>query len=124
MHSTDTGFLGLTAARDQINGCPHPYQDSGATLATAQVDYRNVVFMTTMALSSLVDTFVAASYLFGNYHDANAGGYTHKQRMRIGKLALAFISGTGLNLMIDYYQLNYNADEIRNQFFGIFKTSV
>ena len=87
-------------------------------------DYRNIVFMTTMALSSLVDTFVQASYIFGNRHDSNAGGYTHKERMKIGQVALAFISGTGLNIMIEYYKLDYNADEIRNQFFGIFKISV
>ena len=124
MHSSDTGFLSLTAARDQINGCPHPLSTSGATLATAQVDYRNVVFMTTMALSSLVDTFVQASYVFGNRHDANAGGYTHKERMSLGKSALAFISGTGLEIMIEYYRLDYNADEIRSQFFGIFKISI
>ena len=74
-------------------------------------------------MASLVDTFVQASYIFGNRHDANAGGYTHKQRMQIGQVALAFISGTGLDIMIEYYRMDYNAEEIRNQFFGIFKTS-
>ena len=113
----------LTHARDLINGCKHPYQGSGATLATAQVNYQNVVFMTTMALSSLVDTFVSASYLFGNRHNANWEGYTHKQRMRVGKVALAFISGTGLDLMIEYYKLDYDADEIREKFYGIFRVS-
>jgi len=77
-----------------------------------------------MALSSLVDTFVSASYIFGNRHDANAEGLTHKERMEVGKNALAFISGTGLNVMIEYYQLDYNADKIRKQFFGIFKVSI
>ena len=124
MHSNDTGFASLTLARDLINGCPHPLSTSGATLATAQVDYRNIVFMTTMALSSLVDTFMAASYLFGNRHDANAGGYTHRQRMNAGKIAMAFISGTGLDLMIEYYRLDYNADEIRTQFFRHYKVPI
>ena len=77
-----------------------------------------------MALSSLVDTFVQASYVFGNRHDSNAGAYSHKQRMKIGRTALAFISGTGLDLMIEYYKLDYNAEEIRNQFFGHFKISL
>ena len=75
--------------------------------------------MTTMALGSLVDTFIAASYLFGNRHDSNAAGYTHKQRIRLGKLALAFISGTGLDLMIEYYKLDYDPTEIRKQFWAL-----
>lgn len=53
----------------------------------------------------------------------NAEGKTNPKLVERGKEAFAFVQGTGLELIIDYYQLDYNPDEIRDQFFNLFKVS-
>jgi len=40
--------------------------------------------------------------------------------MRTSQQALAFIAGTGLDIMIQEYEMDYDADSIRENFFQIF----
>ena len=86
-----------------------------------QVDYKNLVFITTMALSALVTTLLDAAYILGYRSKRNAEGKTNPKLENSSKEAYAFISGTGLNIMIDYYHLDYDPEEIRNKFNGLFK---
>ena len=82
------------------------------------------MFLTTMALSALANTMLDAAYLFGYRKKAHSNGHTNPVLQARAKEAYAFISGTGLDIMIEYYKLDYNAEEIRTQFCGHFKTSV
>ena len=74
-----------------------------------------------MLVGSIVDTLVSAAYIFGDRHHANSEAHSHKQRMKLGKVAFAFIQGTGLDVMIKHYKLDYNAEEIREKFYFIFR---
>ena len=88
-----------------------------------EVDYRNIVFATTLALSALVNSMQDAAYLFGFRKKKTSEGFINKKLYESSKEAYAFLSGTGLEMMIEYYQIDYDAEELREKFGQIFKTT-
>ena len=121
-HLIDQESNTLTHVRDYI-GSLHHSNTSGRIqdYKVANVDYRNIIFFTTLALSALSEVILDASYIMGHRQKANSEGKTNPKLQESSRDAYAFISGTGLELMIEYYQLDYNAEEIRFQFYQRFK---
>ena len=117
----DTESDTLTQARSLI-GNLHQSGTSGRTLDCniAQVDYKNILFFTTLAVSSLVNSLLEAAYILGHRRKKNAEGKTNPRLQKASRQAFAFISGTGLDLMIERCQLDYDPDEIRSQFYILF----
>ena len=79
------------------------------------------MFFSTLALSTLVNTILDAAYVLGYRSKKNAEGKINPKLEAKSRQAYAFVSGTGLDLMIKYYQLDYDPEEIREQFFKRFK---
>ena len=79
------------------------------------------MFTTTLALSSLVNSILDAAYIFGYRKKKQSEGHINPEMVENSKEAFAFISGTGLNMMIEYYQIDYNAEELREKFYHLFK---
>ena len=75
---------------------------------------------TTLALAILVQTFLEASYALGHRRKHNAIGKTNPKLQSDGEEALAFISGTSLELLIEKFQLDYDSSEIRYKFYALF----
>lgn len=67
----------------------------------------------------LESTLKEASYILVNTDDSlkkfNPSLYKASSK------AFIFVSGTGLDLMLEYYHLEYDPNEIRHQFFTMFK---
>lgn len=76
--------------------------------------------METLLVGIIVDTFLEASYMFGYRQKANAVGHTNPKLMDNAKEAFAFISGTGLDIMIKEYGIDLNPEELRFQFYQKF----
>lgn len=68
-----------------------------------------LMMMHTIGLSIIAQELKRALYIYEkpNYHPKTASD------------SLAFIQGTGLEIVIDYYHLEYDADAIRNVFFSM-----
>lgn len=69
-------------------------------------------------MSSLVDALIDASYLFG-YRERKIKTPPSKERMEKAAEAYAFISGTGLDKMIRYYDINLDPETLRSQFMNL-----
>lgn len=71
-----------------------------------------------LASSLLKHTLLEASYIFIHTN----GKTTRDKHVKIAtsKQALEFVMGTGLDIMLQSYGIEYNADEIREQFYQIF----
>jgi len=71
-----------------------------------------------LASSLLKHTIIEAAYAFVN----TTGKLTKQKRIMIetSKQALAFISGTGLDIMLQTYGIEYDPDELRESFYAIF----
>lgn len=76
--------------------------------------------MTTMALSIICHTFIEASYMYTGTSGRAQNPYTSS---KIAREAFAFIQGTGLEVTIQRFDLDLNADELREGFYAIFKRS-
>ena len=120
-HLINQESASLTLARDWIGSLHSNTSGKIQDYKVVQTDYRNIVFFTTLALSALGHTILDAAYIFGHRNKANSEGKTNPKLQEISREAYAFISGTGLDLMIEYYQLDYDAEEIRFQFYQRFK---
>ena len=71
--------------------------------------------MDTLCLSTIADAIIDASYLFG-YRERRLKTPVSNARLSIAKEAYAFISGTGLDRVIEYYALDLDADKLRTSF--------
>ena len=71
--------------------------------------------MDSLCLSSLVDTLIDAAYLFG-YRERKIKTPISDAKLATAKDAYAFISGTGLEMMIKYFDIDLNADNLRGRF--------
>jgi len=92
-------------------------QESNAKYVEANA--RGYYFYDTLALSLITNTFVEASYMFT--HTGGSLPKRHKQYLEASKQAYAFISGTGLEIMIQAYNMDYDADMLRDMFYAKFK---
>lgn len=81
------------------------------------MDARNVLIMTTMALAIICNSLRDASYLFGT---SSINVRNHRDKFALATEAYAFIQGTGLEITIQRFSLDLNADNIRFNFYRIF----
>lgn len=114
----------LTQLRSLIGGL-HQSNGSGKTpdYPVYQVNHKNLVTVTTMALAALHDALRWASYMYvmTNNHPSNDRSLKrHAHKLCFSKEAFAFIAGTGLDVMIESYGLAYDAEEIRASFYNMF----
>ena len=79
------------------------------------------MFYDTLALRILNNLLVEASYSFRT----NSGHLTKekKEALTHSSSALAFMRGTGFELMLDFYKLDYNPNSLRQNFFSMFNIS-
>jgi len=100
----------LCAARHLIGGLPHQCDTYGETHVSARLvsmDYRNLLFISTMGLSMICETLKDASLI-------------STKSSKIAQQALAFIEGTGLEIAIRNYNLDLDPKQLRYQFYAIF----
>lgn len=76
--------------------------------------------MDTLCLSALVDTLIDAALMFG-YRERKRSTPISEKRMCEAREAYAFVSGTGLDQMIRYYQMELDPDELRTRFMNLWK---
>ncbi len=108
-------------------GSVQKYETSGRIQESnyANASPRGVYYYTTLALSLLHFTFQEASFAFvatgfikASTFKNNPGRY--KERFKQSRMALAFISGTGLEVMLESYGLDYDAEKLRTLFYEKF----
>ena len=73
---------------------------------------------TEIAISVLRHTFNEAAYLY--IHTDGKMSRESLIKIETSKQALAFIQGTGLEVMLEEYGLDYNADNLRQVFYRTF----
>lgn len=116
---TDIGSATLTQLRDWIGNLR---QSNGSTATPAlnlvEANGRGFFSYTQIAKSVLENTLVEAAYMFVHTN----GKLTHQkiQHIENSHQAFAFISGTGFEMMIEQYALDYDADKIRTGFYEKF----
>ena len=74
-----------------------------------------MLFYTTIGLCTISKAFQEAAMLY-----TWTNGYLGKKNEKIAYDALAFIQGTGLEIMIRVYSLELDADQLRDRFFKTF----
>ena len=85
---------------------------------TVEVSAQEALFYTTLALRILTTTLREASYMFVH----TCGRMTREKEKKIeeSREAFIFISGTGLDILIEEYGISYNAEELREEFYKRF----
>ena len=73
-----------------------------------------LMFMNTLGMTILENAFKTASFLFTRSNSVS------EKKLEEYKENLAFIQGTGLEIMLDTYHIVYDANKLRNGFFTIF----
>ena len=85
-----------------------------------QMDTENslsrLMFMNTIGMSVLVDVIKASAY----YMNGSNGYRLKRYSQSVGSSSLAFIQGTGLEIMLDTYHIEYSADKLRSNLFSLF----
>jgi hypothetical protein len=71
-----------------------------------------------IVMSALTNAIFEASYVLTG--SMALGRPITKSVMKVSKESLAFIQGTGLDLMIQEYQIDYDASKIRHCFYRRF----
>lgn len=71
--------------------------------------------MTTIGLAVIMSAFQEAS-MFYTY----TNGYFGDKKIKVASQALAFIQGTGIEICIKTYGIDYNVNELRQVFFRTF----
>ena len=71
--------------------------------------------MATMGMGVIMTAFQDASLIY-----TRTNGYFGSTKKTMATEALAFIQGTGLEIVIRAYRLGYDADELRNTFYRTF----
>ena len=112
----------LTRARELIGSQPklNGFIKTQTTSKFAQVDHNNLLFVATAALTMIYFSLLEASYMFtGTCRRTN-----HEFRSSVrAREAYAFIQGTGLDIAIKKFNLDYDAETLRDEFNKIFKKS-
>ena len=104
-------------------GNVHQFQSSGQTQASnytlLRQSHRGVIYHTTLALSIVAETLLDASYYFLNTSQHPSS--RQRRKFTESQEAIAFIRGTGLELIIDFYHLDFDPDTLRDKFYEYFK---
>lgn len=74
---------------------------------------------TTLGLGAISSAFEEAAMLY-----TWTNGYIGKKNIRVAKQAMAFIQGTSLEIAIRIYGLDYDAEQLRNNFYRIFHVKI
>ena len=121
----DTESSMLSAARGLL-GQLHLSETCTRILNTAQfieISKNNCASLTFLADRLVEDLFLEASYQFLHAtKNSNKIQTTFKRKITASNQAVAFIRGTGLELMIETYDLGLDADYLRYEFFRRCKT--
>ena len=107
----------LTQLRQYLGSLPHS-SDSTETQDSAryvEANPQGYYAYTNIALSVLRHTFTEAAYMF--VHTDGKMSHDKLIKLESSKQALAFISGTGLDILLQEYGLDYNADNLRRLFY-------
>ena len=72
-----------------------------------------LIMLNTIGIAILRETFEDAAFYL-----THSNGSKMKKLNQAGQ-SFAFIRGTGLELICNYYHLDYNIDELRNSFFSL-----
>ena len=119
MTSQGTGFDTLSQARNLVGGVQVSVTSIQIQPTLLKIDHRNEALMATMGLACIMSAFEEASWVFtntGNYF----GRHKAEPMIKAGSEALAFIQGTGLEIAIHAYGLDYDANQLRYTFFRTF----
>lgn len=87
----------------------------------------HAVLMNTIGMAILVDSFKAASKMFSDTQNRIQRNKLTKYRNHdlypygVCKESLAFIQGTGLEIILDEYKIPLDPDCLRQTFFSMFK---
>ena len=116
MTSLGTGYASLGAARGSIGQAQSSLTFTVTqTIRVASLDRNNAILMTTLGLAAIMSAFQEAS-MFYTY----TNGYFGHKKMRVASEALTFIQGTGLDICIQEYGLDYDPYHLRESFFRKF----
>jgi len=82
----------------------------------------------TLGVSILAESLRSAAFFIKNTnhlvdsnHYSRTWVYEYKSHMKDGRESLAFINGTGLEIMLDSFYLDFDAEKIRKGFFYIMR---
>jgi len=76
-----------------------------------------ILMMTTLGESILVETLKsAASFITRSHNGVSKKGYYSRNTFKEAMQCYYFVQGTGLDILIESYELDYNAEEIRKGF--------
>lgn len=119
MHLTGSESNSLTQLRDAI-GKLHRSETSTVTqeLRLVEANGRGFFSYTQIAKSILQNALVEAAYMF-----VHTDGRLSREKLtalEASKQAFVFISGTGLEIMLEEYGLDYDAEKIRENFYQKF----
>ena len=81
----------------------------------ASLNHNNEILMNTIGMACILNAFQEASMLY-----TYTNGYFGEKKTKLAQQALAFIQGTGLEVTLISYGLEYNANELRSTFFRVF----
>lgn len=84
----------------------------------------SLIMINTLGMAILVDALKCASHMFGdtsnllkrNRRSLAANVYTYSDCVE----SLAFVSGTGLDILMESYRIPLNGDHLRDTFFTMF----
>ena len=79
------------------------------------VDRNNVLMFKSLGIGAISQAFEDASILY-----THTNHYCSRSQKWLATNAIHFIQGTGLEIHIKQYELDYDADVLRNTFFRIF----
>lgn len=105
-------------------GCLHQSDTSGSTHALRLTRHtpRGLVAYDSLLLTILWNTLKEASYVFTatNINENYKHSSKFRKKIEYSRQAFALVSGTGLDIMFEKYQINYDPEEVRYAFYAKF----
>ena len=86
-------------------------EGSHSMCQSTSCDLQTLMIMNTIGLSILIDTLKDARYYYKRSNNISA------RRIEEFQSSAAYIQGTGINLIIESYHMNYDPEAIKNGFF-------
>lgn len=75
-----------------------------------------LMLKTTLGESVLIETIRCAAYFISRSSNPISNHYELKNHFEEGRSCYFFLQGTGLEALVEYYELNYNPYDIRAGF--------
>ena len=86
-------------------------EDSLSMCQSSSCDLSVLMMMNTIGLSVLVDTLKDARYYYKHSNNIST------RKIDEFRSSAVYIQGTGINIIIESYHMNYDPDAIRNGFY-------